>query len=438
MMGSHSEAPLTLTDNPPRTLGFWAQLAMWASFGVSLFGPLTGALVATTVGSLAGGLWACALGAAIGAALLGGNAAIGAATGAPAMVTMRGLFGRRGSWFPTILNIAQNIGWATMELVVISSAASGVLGAAWRWPFALLAGVCCTIMALRPLGTTTFLRRVLLWLVLACSIYLFIAVLGQPRQPVDSSSALGFWPGVDLAAAQVISFCPLVADYSRHSTGRRAALSGSMLGYGLATCAYYILGVLALVHLGGDLSGTNLITALIALPAGAVAIALLLVDELDQAFANVYSTSVSVHNLAPRVDRRIISVAVGVIATVLAGLLDFAQYENFLFLIGSAFVPLSAVAVVDFFVVRRQRWDLSAMSRLRWSPPLAWLLGFVGYQLIFPGTVPGWSAFFARVAQQVGFVAPTWLGATLGSIVLSGLVAGVAGLIELRLSQKRG
>ncbi len=432
------EAPLTLTDNPPRILGFWAQLAMWASFGVSLFGPLTGALVTTTVGSLSGGLWACVLGAAIGAALLGGNAAIGAVTGTPAMVTMRGLFGLRGSWFPTILNIAQNIGWATMELLVISSAAAGVLGAAWRWPFVLLAGVGCTLMALRPLGTATLLRRVLLWLVLLCSVYLFIAVLSRPSQPVDSSSALGFWPGVDLAAAQVISFCPLVADYSRHSKGRGAAFSGSMIGYGLATCAYYVLGVLAMVHLGGDLSGTNLITALIALPAGAVAIALLLVDELDQAFANVYSTSVSVHNLAPRVDRRIISVAVGCIATLLAGLLDFAQYENFLFLIGSAFVPLAAVSVVDFFIVRRQRWDLSATSRLRWSPPLAWLLGFVGYQLIFPGTVPGWSAFFAHIDKMLGFVAPSWLGATLGSIVLAGLVAWLAGLVELRLSHGKG
>ncbi len=39
------EAPLTLTDKPPRTLGAGAQTAMWASFGVTLFGPLTGALV---------------------------------------------------------------------------------------------------------------------------------------------------------------------------------------------------------------------------------------------------------------------------------------------------------------------------------------------------------------------------------------------------------
>ena len=44
---------------------------------------------------------------------------------------------------------------------------------------------------------------------------------------------------------------------------------------------------------------------------------------------------------------------IGVTATLLAGLLDFGQYQSFLFLIGSVFVPLYAVAAVDFFVVSR-------------------------------------------------------------------------------------
>lgn len=96
----HVEAPLTLTDQPPRTLGLWAQTAMWASFGITLFGPLTGALVALSVGSLSGGLLACAIGTVIGAALLGGAAAIGAKLGTPSMVCLRGLLGRRVSIDP--------------------------------------------------------------------------------------------------------------------------------------------------------------------------------------------------------------------------------------------------------------------------------------------------------------------------------------------------
>ena len=39
------EAPVVLTDSPPRPLRFFDQFAMWANLGISLFGPLTGALV---------------------------------------------------------------------------------------------------------------------------------------------------------------------------------------------------------------------------------------------------------------------------------------------------------------------------------------------------------------------------------------------------------
>ena len=47
-----AEAPLVLTTEPPRPLGFVDQLAMWGNLGISLFGPLTGALVVTTAGSV--------------------------------------------------------------------------------------------------------------------------------------------------------------------------------------------------------------------------------------------------------------------------------------------------------------------------------------------------------------------------------------------------
>ena len=164
---------------------------------------------------------------------------------------------------------------------------------------------------------------------------------------------LGFWPGVDLAVAGVISFAPLAADYSRHSRSRKAAFSSASLGYGLAAVAYYALGVFAVANLGA----TDVITALVTLPAGAIALAILLVDEVDEAFANVYSTTMSVQNLFPPLDRRIVAVVIGVVATLLAGFFDMSQYQSFLYLIGSVFVPLFAVAAADFLLVSRQRWD---------------------------------------------------------------------------------
>jgi nucleobase:cation symporter-1, NCS1 family len=418
------EAPLTLTTDPPRPLRFTDQLAMWANLGISLFGPLTGALIATAAGSVGLAIAAIVIGCGLGAILLGASAVIGASTGAPAMVTLRGLVGRRGSVVPTLLNIAQNVGWATMEIIVISTAAVAVLGQSWRWPFVILAGAAATVMAVRPLGSVRLLRKIMIWLVLAASVYLFVQVLLQPRQSIPQESVLGFWPAVDLAVAGVISFAPLAADYSRHSQTRKAAFWGASLGYGLAAIAYYALGVYAVLNLGAS----DVITALVTLPAGAVAIAILLVDEVDEAFANVYSTTMSVHNLLPQVDRRIVALLIGATATLLAGLLDLGQYQSFLFLIGSVFVPLYAVAAVDFFLVSRQRWDVSATSRFRAAPVIAWACGFAAYQLVYPGTVPGWADFWTSVGARIGFVPPGWLGSSVAAIAVGGLVMLVSGL----------
>src|SRR5215211_6122498 len=288
------EAPLTLTTEPPRPLRFSDQLALWANLGISLFGPITGALIATTAGSVGLAIGAIVVGCALGAALLGASAIFGTATGAPAMVTLRGLVGRRGSVVPTVLNIAQNIGWATMEIIVISTAAVAVLGQSWRWPFVILAGSVATLMAVRPLGSVRLLRKVMVWLVLVASVYLFVQVLLQPRQSIPQDSVLGFWPAVDLAIAGVISYAALAADYSRHSQTRKAAFWGASLGYGLTAIIYYALGVFAVATL--QTNSEDVITALVTLPAGAIALLILLVDEVDEAYANVYSTTMSAHN----------------------------------------------------------------------------------------------------------------------------------------------
>jgi len=423
------EAPLTLTTEPPRTLGFLDQLAMWGNLGISLFGPITGALVATTTGSVGLALLAIVVGCALGALLLGASALFGATTGAPAMVAMRGLLGRRGSVAPTLLNIGQNVGWATMEIIVIATAAVAVVGEAWRWVFVIGAGAVATLMAVRPLGSVRLLRKVMVWLVLAASVFLFVEVLARPRVGIPTDAVLGFWPGVDLAVAGVISFAPLAADYSRHSRTRRAAFTSASLGYGLAAVAYYALGVFAVANLGA----TDVITALVTLPAGAIALAILLVDEVDEAFANVYSTTMSVQNLFPRLDRRVVAVIIGVVATLLAGFFDMSQYQSFLYLIGSVFVPLFAVAAADFFLISRQRWDVSATSRLRVVPVVAWACGFVAYQLVYPGDVPGWADLWSGVDASIGFVPPTWLGSSVAAIVVSAVVMTVLG----RLTRSR-
>jgi purine-cytosine permease-like protein len=298
--------------------------------------------------------------------------------------------------------------------------------------FVLLAGVIATTMAVRPLGSVKLLRKFMVWLVLIASVYLFVQVLSKPVHDLPQDNVFGFWPAVDLAAAGVVSFAPLAADYTRHSRTNKAAFAGSSLGYGLAAILYYALGVFAVATL--QTNSEDVITALVVLPAGAIALLVLLVDEVDEAYANVYSTTMATHNLIGHVDRRWISVAIGVLATGLALMVDLGNYTQFLFLIGSVFVPLFAAAIADFFLVSKMNWDVSDTARFRWQPAVAWLIGFVAYQVVNPGTVSRWSPFWTDVQQRVfnHQPVPTWLGATVTSIVVSMLAAVVLGLVRRR------
>ncbi len=342
---ARTEPALTLAEPAPRTLGVVDQVALWANLGVSLLGPIGALFVLAPTGvaplSLVAAFTATVVGTGLGAILLALAAVPGAQTGSPAMVLLRGLFGGRLSYLPTALNLLQCLGWAVFVLVVIADAAEQLLPWHTHWPYVVLAGALTTLMALRPLGVVRVLRRYALVAVLIATAYLFIQFARQPLPHLAEGSWSGFWLAADVVIAVAVSWAPLAADYSRHSRSGRAAFLGSFVGYAVSQTAFYTLGLLAFstaVSKTGD-TETGLFGTFLALPLGWLAFAVLLLRELDESFTNVYSTVVSVQNLAPLTDRRRLAVVVGSLATVVALLLQIRDYESFLFLLGSVFVP---------------------------------------------------------------------------------------------------
>ena len=416
----HVEPSLTLDEKPPRPLGLLDQVALWGSFGMSLLLPVAAVFVLRPFGvpamSLAAALTAVVLGSVLGAAALGLAAVPGAVTGAPAMVLLRGLFGRRGSAVPTALNLVQCVGWACLEVLIIGEAAARLTDPSLRPLWTILAGVIATAMAIWPLGLVRQLRRWAVWLVLLASAYLLVALTRQGLPALDDGSWSGFWLAVDVVVALPVSWAPLAADYARHSRSSGAAFGGAFLGYGVACMAYFTLGLLALVTVvtGDTVLTDDVVAGLVAVPLGTLAVLVLLLGETDKAFGNIYSTAMSVQNLAPRVDRRVLAVLVGIVAVVVGLLIDVVAYENFLFLLGSVFVPLFAVVIVEFFVVRRQAgWDVSASARGSWVYVIPWAVGFATYQAINPGTVSWWASWWASTRNTVGFAPATWMSASL-------------------------
>ncbi|MGH3276626.1 MAG: purine-cytosine permease family protein, partial [Streptosporangiaceae bacterium] len=435
-----SEVGRTLAEPVPRALGLLDQLGLWGNLGVSLLG-FTGAIfVLQPLGAGTPELSPVAALVAIVAGTLLGSAAVafaglpGARTGAPAMVLLRGLFGAGGSYFPTALNIAQCLGWGIFELVTIATAAHVVAPAMPRWGYVLIAGAATGLLAVRPLGAIRILRRYVTGAVLIVLAYLLAQLLTHPLPPVSHGTWSGFWVATDTVVATGVSFAPLAADYTRHSRTERAAVAGPLIGYSLTQTLCYVIGLLALVTVARDPS--HIYGAFIALPAGGIGFAILAARELDQSFANVYSTAVSAQNLRPLWDRRILAIVIAVAATAGALVLNVADYENFLLLLGAIFVPLFAVLVIDFFIVSRGRWDLSGAGPARWLMLIAWAAGFVTYQLINPGYISWWAAAWSRIDAFIGFAPATWMSASILSFTVAALATLACGALT-RLGRAR-
>jgi nucleobase:cation symporter-1, NCS1 family len=425
-----AEAPFTLDEPPPRVLGWFDQIGLWGNLGMSILGPVTAIYILQPFQlkamSYVGAAAAIIVGTVLGTILVAAAAVPGAETGAPSMVLLRGLFGRRLSYLPTLVNVVQLVGWSVFEIVVISAAAEQLLPwHAHRWPYVVIGGVLTTLMAIRPLGVVRILRRYALVLVTLATIYLYVQLLRHPMPSLTHGSLAGFWPGADYAIAAAVSFAPLASDYTRHAKSPRSAFGATMVGYTIAQSASYIIGLVAIATVvrASDAASTHaMFGAFIAVPAGWLAFGVLVARELDQSFADSYSTVVSVQNVFPRFDRRVLAVLVGAVATVLALALRIDDYANFLALLGSVFVPLTACLLVDYFVGSRQQWDVTESAPARPVMVLPWLAGVVVYQLVNPGYVGWWVDRWATVQSWLHFTPQTWMSASVLSFAVAALL----------------
>jgi nucleobase:cation symporter-1, NCS1 family len=419
-----------------RVLGLVDTTLLWINLGISLLVlvlpaffdlPLRDALLATLVGGL------------IGNGLLGLAALIGADARVPTMVLQRAPLGRRGSYLATGLNVLQCLGWAIFELIVIATAADllfdKLLDIHVLWLWKVVFGAIAALMAL--LGPISFARRFVrkfaIWAVAASVVYLgwwIVDGANVGRMWTEGGHKGSFWIAVDTVVAVTVSWAPLVADYTRFSRDRRSAFWGAGIGYLLPTLFQFGFGSILVLsrqfepaHLAEH---PELILAAIAGGGAAAAFALLAltVDETDEAFANVYSTAVSIQNVVPRVSQRALIVGVSVLATAGALAIDMRSYQRFLLLLGAVFVPLLGVLVADWLSrgAHYEPEDVFEGPAVRPGPIVAWAAGFVAYEwLAQPADLGFWTSLLHHLPT------PSYaIGASVPGFVVAFLLAAAA------------
>jgi putative hydroxymethylpyrimidine transporter CytX len=426
-----------------RTLGLWDQTVLWGNLGVSLLVLVIGALLVPAL-TLRDAFLAILVGGVIGNAMVGAAGLIGADARVPSMVLLRAPLGQRGSYVPTALNALQCLGWATFELIIIAAAAGAlsdeVVGVEAKPLWTIFFGVLAALTAL--LGPVGLVRRVLrrwgVWIVLASLLYLTWWALSEADlralwdAPAEGGSS--FWLAVDLVIAITVSWVPLVSDYTRFSRDRTSAFWGSGLGYFLG--GTWMLGLGVILVLDRNLSDPVDIPPAVAAAGLAAGLALLAVtvDETDEAFANVYSTAVSLQNVFPSAPQRLLVVAVSAVATAGALLIPLRNYESFLLLLGSFFVPLFGVLFADWIRSGARYTRHQIFEGPAWRPELliAWLVGFALYHWLHePPLGPSW---WVDIVEETG-QPKLGIGASLPSFAASFVLALGLSSLGSRLPQ---
>ena len=383
-----------------RVLGLFDLTLLWGNLSVSLLVIVAAAGLVPML-SFKQALLAIFVGALEGNVLLGLAAAIGADARVPGMVVLRAPLGQRGSYAPTVLNVAQNLGWSTFELIIISTAAAAlserVFGFRERWLWALVFGaISLALGLLGPIGfVRRYVRKFAIWAVAASIVYLTWWALDKANLhtlwDTGGTGGLTLGQGIDLVVASIISWTPLAADYTRFARNRRGAFLGAGVGYFVPTLWCFALG--SVLVLARDLSDPAQIPSAVASGSALAVVALLMltVDESDEAFADIYSTAVSLQNLLPRASQRMLIAIVAATATAGAIAIDLGNYLTFLFLLGSVFVPLFGVLLADWLVrgAHYSRADIFEGPAVRWERLAAWVIGFALYQWLSP-VGPSW------------------------------------------------
>ena len=130
------------------------------------------------------------------------------------------------------------------------------------------------------------------------------------------------------------------------------------------------------------LPSQNLVTALLLAQGGLIALSLILIDEIDNAYGDAYSGAVSAHALQPRWSVRRWGLIIAVLCTAMALVLPMHSLEPFLLLLSSVFVPLFGV-ILGRLAFGANAAALLTQARQAHATPIAiWLAGIAFYHVV--------------------------------------------------------
>ena len=384
---------------------------IWFGASVSIAELLTGTSFAGM--GAARGMAAIIIGHVIGCTLMFLAGIIGARTGSSAMGTVRISFGRYGASFFALMNVLQLVGWTAVMTgqgadAAASAGGPGVFESRSLW--VIVIGV--LILAAVLIGVTHIgkLNVVVMGLLFVLTVILSVVVFGGGASFSKGSGALSFGAAVELAAAMPVSWLPLISDYTRTAERALPATLVSVITYGLGSCWMFIIGMAAAELVpSGSIAEIMLKAGL-----GAAGLLIVVLSTVTTTFLDAFSGGVSAAGIYDKINEKAAAAVVTAVGTLISLFVPDSFYENFLYLIGSVFVPMISVLAADYFINRND----SSARPVNWANFVIWAAGFIIYRI------------FMNIDTPVGSTLPVVVIVVIMCVIVNAAAKGINGKRE--------
>ncbi|WBG65040.1 purine-cytosine permease family protein [Pseudomonas citronellolis] len=361
----------------------YSQFTLWLGANLQITAIVTGALAVVLGGDVFWSLIGLLIGQLLGGAVMALHAAQGPKLGLPQMISSRVQFGVYGAAIPIVLVCLMYLGFTATGTVLSGQALGQLFGVSDSAGILIFASVIvlATVLGYRVIH---FIGRLASVIGVIAFVYLFSRLMTQTDVgallQIRHFSWSSFLLAVSLAASWQIAFGPYVADYSRYLPSRTSSVktflavgAGSVIGAQVAM----VLGVFAAAMANGQFAGRE-VAYIVGLGGSGATAALLYFSiafgKVTISTLNSYGSFMCIATIisgfrghveiTPR--QRLVFVLLIVGAATLVALLGqhsfLGAFKSFILFLLAFFTPWSAVNLVDYYLITRERYDVPALA----------------------------------------------------------------------------
>lgn len=368
-------------------MSFLSGSLLWFGAAISIAEILTGTLLAPL--GFGTGMAAIIAGHLVGCVLFYFAGLIGAKSGTSAMESVCFSFGKYGSVFFSILNVLQLVGWTAVMIISAARAFGPITGESMGFSgemiWCVFIGLLVIIWILAGLKNIGKLNNIAVWaLFILTAVLGFIVFKGGSTETVNQFMSFGL--GLELSIAMPISWLPLISDYTKNTDKPVKFTLTSTASYFLGSCFMYSMGLGAAIFAGNS----DIVQILTGKGLGAAALLIVVLSTVTTTFLDVYSAGESIRTISPKLNGKAAAVTVCIIGTLVAMFTPIEQFENFLYLISSVFVPMAVILITDYFILKKRDKSrkLNMLNACLWGAGFIIYRIFLGFDTVLGSTIP--------------------------------------------------